>query len=343
MRRKTLRAVMVGCGGISRAWLDAVKAMPDVELVGLVDLNEDAARERAEQYALTQAVTSHDLASVLKDIRPDIVFNCTVPGAHYEVTLTALQSGAHVLGEKPLANSLIEAQEMIDAADEADRIFAVIQNRRYHPAVRRLRRFLASGRIGRITTVDSDFYIGAHFGGFRDHMAHVLLVDMAIHTFDAARYIADADATSVYCHEWNPMGSWYDRDASAVAIFEMTGGILYSYRGSWCSEGCNTSWESSWRIVGTLGSVLWDGYDGFEIQVVEETGNFFSELEDVEMPPLSDEDRIGGHTGVIREFVDCVHSGCTPETISSDNVRSLAMVFGAVESAESGDKVSIDV
>jgi predicted dehydrogenase len=191
--------------------------------------------------------------------------------------------------------------------------------------------------------VDSDFYIGAHFGGFRDRMEHVLLVDMAIHTFDAARYISGADATSVYCHEWNPVGSWYDHDASAIAVFEMTDDIVYSYRGSWCSEGCNTSWESSWRIVGTQGSVLWDGNDGFDIQVVEETGGFFSELADVTMPPLSDEDRIGRHAGVIREFVDCVHSGCIPETIGSDNIKSLAMVFGAVESSESGGKVLIEV
>ena len=342
MGDKKLRAVMVGCGGISGAWLDALREMPDVELVGLVDLNEDAARQRAEQYELTQVVIDHDLPLVLEDIDPDIVFNCTVPGAHHEVTLTALRLGAHVLGEKPLANSVEEAREMIEAADEADRIFAVIQNRRYQPAIRRLRRFLASGRIGHITTVDSDFYIGAHFGGFRDHMNHVLLVDMAIHTFDAARYISGADGASVYCHEWNPEGSWYDYDASATAIFEMTDDIVYSYRGSWCSEGCNTSWESSWRIVGTQGSVLWDGYDGFEIQIVKETGEFFSELEDVTMPPLSDEDRIGGHAGVIREFVDCVRSGCTPETFGSDNIRSLAMVFGAVESAESGERVTID-
>jgi predicted dehydrogenase len=343
MEETKLRAVMVGCGGISGAWLDALREMPDVEIVGLVDLNEDTARQRAEQYELKQAVIDHDLPVVLDDTAPDVVFNCTVPGAHHDVTLTALRAGAHVLGEKPLANSVKEAQEMVEAADQSDRIFAVIQNRRYQPALRRLRRFLASGRIGRVTTVNSDFYIGAHFGGFRDHMKHVLLVDMAIHTFDAARYISAADATSVYCHEWNPSGSWYDHDASAIAIFEMTDDIVYSYRGSWCSEGCNTSWESSWRIVGTQGSVLWDGYDGFDIQVVDETGDFFSQLEDVAMLPLSEDDRVGGHAGVIREFLDCVRSDQTPETIGSDNIKSLAMVFGAVDSAESGEKVAIDV
>src|SRR6266581_2652143 len=72
--------------------------------------------------------------------------------------------------------------------------------------------------------------IGAHFEGFRQHMRHVLLLDMAIHTFDAARLLTGADPVSVYCKEWNPVGSWYDHDASAVAFFEMTNGIVYTYR-----------------------------------------------------------------------------------------------------------------
>ena len=67
---------------------------------------------------------------------------------------------------------------------------------------------------------------------------------MAIHTFDMARFISGADPVAVYCKEWNPSGSWYDHDASAIAIFEMTGGIVYTYRGSWCAEGLNTTWES---------------------------------------------------------------------------------------------------
>ena len=50
-------------------------------------------------------------------------------------------------------------------------------------------------------------------------MPHVLLLEMAIHTFDAARLILGADPVSVYCKEWNPPGSWYKQNASAVAIF----------------------------------------------------------------------------------------------------------------------------
>lgn len=339
----TLKAVLVGCGGISRAWLDAIRQIPDLALVGLVDLNEAAARQRAAEYGWTTALIGADLAATLDKTHPDIVFDCTVPEAHVQVTLTALARGCHVLGEKPLADSIANARRMVAAAREAGKLYAVIQNRRYDPQIRRLRSFLASGALGDLTTVNCDFYIGAHFGGFRDAMRHVLLLDMAIHTFDAARFIAGADAQAVYCHEWNPAGSWYTHGASAAAIFEMTGGIVYTYRGSWCAEGLNTTWECGWRIIGARGSVTWDGAGGFQAQVVAQTGGFHSEMRDVALPPYTAADKTGGHTGLIREFVQCVQTGATPETVAGDNIHSLEMVFGAIESAETGRRVALGV
>lgn len=336
-----VRAVLVGCGGMSAAWLNAAKNVADLEIVGLVDIREEAARKRAEEFGLQHAVVGTDLKRVMKKVAPDAVFDVTVPEAHVDVTLTALKHGCHVLGEKPLADSMKNARKMVAAAQETGKIYAVIQNRRYDPRIRRLRSFVESGEIGNVTTVNSDFYIGAHFGGFRDRMKHVLLLDMAIHTFDAARFITGADPVSVYCKEWNPSGSWYDHDASAVAIFEMTNGIVYVYRGSWCSEGLNTTWESDWRIIGEEGSVTWDGGNNFRAQVVAETGGFHSKCRDAEIPPSDFPGKVGGHAGLIAEFVRCIQTGETPETVCTDNIKSLAMVFGAIESAEKGKRVEI--
>jgi predicted dehydrogenase len=323
-----ISVVLVGCGGMSGRWLDISKGLPELEIVGLVDIREEAAREKAERFGLQDAMIGTDVKSVLDKTSPDAVFDCTVPEAHTGVTLEALKHGCHVMGEKPMADSMENARKAVAAAKEAGKIYAVIQNRRYDRRIRRLRAFLESGKIGAITTVNCDFYIGAHFGGFRDHMKHVLLLDMAIHTFDAARFITGADPTTVYCKDWNPSGSWYDHDASAVAIFEMTGDIVYTYRGSWCAEGINTTWECDWRIIGENGSIKWDGGNNFQAQVVAETGGFFSKWENLEIPPHDPEGKTGGHDGLIREF-------CT------DNIKSLAMVFGAIESAEAGKPVEI--
>lgn len=336
-----IKVVLVGCGGMSGTWLNVSKRIPDLEIVGLVDINEEAAKKKAADFGLNNALISTDLVDTLNNISPDVVFDCTVPEAHFDVTLESLRHGCHVLGEKPMVDSVEKAKEIVKVANETGKLFAVIQNRRYDQNIRRLRNFLESKQIGAITTVNCDFYIGAHFGGFRDHMRHVLLLDMAIHTFDAARFITGADAEAVYCLEWNPSGSWYDYDASAVAIFEMTNGIIYTYRGSWCAEGLNTTWESDWRIIGEKGTVTWDGGGGFHAQAAEYSGGFFSSLKELDIPQYDPRGKVGGHEGLIREFIRCVQTGEIPETICSDNIKSLAMVFGAIESAESKKRVEI--
>jgi predicted dehydrogenase len=236
---------------------------------------------------------------------------------------------------------MAHAREMVAAAESAGRLFAVMQNRRYDPRIRRLAAFLRGGTLGPLTTLNCDFYIGAHFGGFRDRMEHVLLLDMAIHTFDQARLISEADPVSVYCKEWNPGGSWYDHDASAVAVFQMTGGVVYTYRGSWCAEGLNTTWEGDWRAIGQQGSVTWDGADAYRAEVGAKGGAFRSDMADAQVPEAAPDAKQGGHAGCIREFIHCVRQGGTPETAASDNIKSLAMVFGAIESAERGCEVDI--
>jgi len=336
-----VRALLVGCGAISQTWLEALKLIPEVELVGLVDLNEAQARSRAAEFGLTHLPTGSDLKTLLQDTAPDAVFDCTVPEAHYDVTLTALAAGCHVLGEKPISDDPAKAREMVAAAERSGRVYAVIQNRRFDRNLRRVKGLLRHPDLGRITTVHSDFFVGAHFGGFREEMKHVLLKDMAIHTFDAARSLTGEDPVSVYCHEWNPPGSWYAHGASAVAVFEMTGGVVFTYRGSWSAEGFRTPWESEWRVLGERGSVRWDGEAGIAGEVVAETSGLLSTYRALELLPEESVKTLEGHAGVIQDFVRALQTGGTPETICTDNLKSLEMVFGAVESAETGQRVDI--
>ncbi len=338
---QTLRAVMVGCGGISNAWGKATLEIDDLDLVGFVDLRELAAAGRAEEFGTPDALVSTDLESTLEKLQPDIVFNCTVPEVHAETAQMALRHGAHVLVEKPLSSSMESARAMIATAEAEGKMLAVMQNRRYNPYIRRLRGLLDSGQIGPLTSLHSDFFIGAHFGGFRDEMAHVLLLDMAIHTFDAARFLSRADPVAVYCHEWNMAGSWYAQDASAVAIFEMSNGIVYNYRGSWSAEGLRTSWESHWRITGTKGSARWHDDEHLEAQSTTPSDSLIYTPVDLDFPAEVPLEHTGGHTGCIREFVQAVRSGATPETVATDNIKSLAMVFGAIESAQRKARVEI--
>lgn len=336
---KKKRVVLVGCGGISNAWLTPAKEFEDLEFVGLVDLDLDQARQRNEEHALG-ALIGTDLQQVLDQTKPDVVFDCTVPPAHCAVVTTALRNGCHVLGEKPMAESMADARTMVQAAEAAGRTHAVIQNRRYDKNIVKCRDLLASGSLGRLTTLDADFYLGAHFGGFRDEMEHVLLLDMAIHSFDQARFLSGTDPVSVLAHEWNPPGSWYKHGASAVCIFEMTDGLVFTYRGSWCAEGMNTTWECDWRAIGDKGSLTWDGAEEFAGEIVAGSEGFFREKKPLSLEPAQ-ELAFCGHAGVIREFLDSLSTDQQPQTVNRDNIKSLAMVHAAIESAESGQKVII--
>lgn len=331
---------------MAHAWMDAALKTPGLRIVGLADLNKPTAVALAEKFKQPPEAIFHSLADALQATKPDAVFDVTIPAAHEAVTIEALRGGAHVLGEKPLSDSLDKARRMIAVAHETGRTYAVIQNRRYEPNIQRVAKTLRGGAIGEIEELHADFFIGAHFGGFRDAMDDPLIVDMAIHTFDAARYIAAADPVSVYCHSFGPPRSWYRGHASAIAVFEMKGPggepIVFSYRGSWCAEGQMTSWNSSWRAIGRRGSLLWDGDAGIKASAVKADGKhgFHSEMAGVEIASATVEHT--GHAGLIREFTDCIRTGKRPQTICDDNVKSLAMVLAAVESRKCGKKVDVE-
>ncbi|MDO8586439.1 MAG: Gfo/Idh/MocA family oxidoreductase [Armatimonadota bacterium] len=336
---KQYRVVQVGCGGMAHHWIDMAGNTPDLEIVGLVDLNRQTAEECAKRHGLPASVVFDTLDQALSMAKPDIVFDVTVPAAHHEVTLAALKAGCHVFGEKPLADSMERAKEMVAAAKASGKLYAVMQNRRYLPQMRGLRKALDDRLIGDISTVNADFYLGAHFGGFRDAMDSPLVLDMAIHTFDQARFICGEDPIAVYCHEYNPKGSWYKGHASAVCMFEMTNDVVFTYRGSWCAEGLNTSWESEWRVQGSKGSSKWNGANEIIAEVVSAPDGFIYKHDRITIQPL--DTRLVGHDGCMDAMMTALREGKEPETVCTDNIKSLAMVFGATESAKTKQRVEI--
>lgn len=338
-----LKAALVGCGAMSRAWLQAAAKIPDLRIVGLADLDVERAKRRAAEFSLQDLVVAADLDSLLSRSRPDLLFDVVVPAARQAVVSASLAAGCHVLSEKPMAETLADARDLVARARAAGRIHAVVQNRRYVPGVRRIARALRSGVIGAVTSVHADFFLAPHFGGFREEMDHVLLLDMAIHGFDAMRCMTGLTASAVYCREWNPANSWYRQGSSAAAIFELENGAVFVYRGSWCAAGVGTSWECAWRFVGTKGALTWDGADKIQMEVVGRgpRDGLFDAVTPVDVWPLAAEDHVGGHFGVLSDFVAAVRSAGEPETVGHDNIRSLAMVIGAIDSAEAGRRVDI--
>ena len=199
-----------GSVGWGRAWLAAISECPEVELVGLVDLDTEAAGAAAVGTGLDLAVGT-DAVEVAGRSGGQAVIDVTVPGAHHPVTTAALFAGLPVLGEKPVASSVAQGLSLAAAAEITGELFMVSQSRRYNAQLWTFKDQISSlGRTGVLTT---EFFKAPHFGGFRDEMDHPLLLDMAVHQLDSARFLLDSDPVAVYCEEYNPAWSWYRGDA----------------------------------------------------------------------------------------------------------------------------------
>lgn len=332
-------AVVVGAGGISNAWFGPLKA-EGVEVRAVVDLRLEAAQGQIDKWELAGALASTDELDALNHCRPDFVIDLTVPEAHCRVTTTALRAGYPVVSEKPMASSLAEGREMVKASEESGKLYMVSQSRRWDKKHDRVRRTLATGQLGDITTICCDFYMGCHFGGFRDVMESPLILDMAIHHFDLCRFMTGVDPLAVYGYEYNPKGSWYAGDVAASCIFEMTNGVVFTYRGCWAAEGCHTSWNGDWRINGERGTLLYDHDRDPEGQICVGTEGFNRELAPVviEETPLTK----GGMLGALCEMLEYLETGKVPQTECHDNIKSLAMVFGVKESHAARARVVIE-
>ncbi|WP_446719748.1 Gfo/Idh/MocA family protein [Isoptericola sp. F-RaC21] len=314
---------------MGRAWLGAIRAEPGAELAGVVDLDVDAARRALADAGAPDVPVGTDAVALARETGARAVVDVTVPAAHHPVTTAALVAGLPVLGEKPAAATVAEALSLVAAAEVTGQLFMVSQSRRYN---RQLEAFRGQVRtLGRPGVLTTEFFKAPRFGGFREAMAHPLLVDMAIHPFDTARYLLDAEPVAVYCESFNPAWSWYAGAAAASAVFEMTGGVRYAYTGSWCSPGRETSWNGSWRLSGELGTAAWDGDHD---PVVEHAS-----------PPAAAGDVADpgdGIAGALAAFLAALDGGPVPRGEVHENVLSLAMVEAAVASATAGERVLVD-
>jgi len=340
------KIAVVGCGGMSEAWIryaeERRKTLGDVEIVALVDLRKESAEAKARAFEL-KAPCFTSLDEALRSTGANLVFDISIPESHKTVALTAFSHGCSVFGEKPMASSLADAREMVAAAKKAGVRYSVMQNRRYLPGIRAYRQLVAE-HLGQVGLVNADFYLGPHFGGFRDSMDSPLVLDMAIHTFDMARLIAGADPVSVYCKESNPSWSWYKGASSATCVFELENGAVFTYRGSWAAEGAPTTWEGDWRVVGAQGTALWNGADEPWAEVVSplpagETMPFQRSVE--RRTPGGGWLGRSGHDGCLDEMFAALKEGRPAETDCADNVKSVQMVFGALESSRTGKIVSL--
>ena len=326
-----IRVIQVGVGGMGRTWLKTVANSDQVDFAAWVDIDPSILDAQCRAYGFDPQHCYTSLSDALDRERADGLLNVTPPQFHEEVSCAAFEVGLSVLSEKPLADSMEAARRTVHCAERAGVVFMVAQNYRYSAVTAALRSLVASGRYGAPGQVHVSFYKGPHFGGFRERMDYPLIVDMSIHHFDLMRYILGSDPVSVMGRSWNPQWSWFKGDASAALLFEFANGARVVYHGSWCATGDETSWNANWHIECEGGVIVLRGDRVFEAATGET-------LREVALEPMARR----AQPYLLHEFYRALREGITPSTCGRDNLKSLAMVFGAVEAVKTAAVVSLE-
>jgi 2-alkyl-3-oxoalkanoate reductase len=151
---RPLRAAFVGCGRISAYHLAAVRNIPGVEIVGVCDRDDRIARECATREGIRGCFT--DIEVMMREARPDVVHLLTPPRTHLELAQIAIQYGAHLYIEKPIASSEAEARRIVELAGEAGVQVCPGHSRLFDPVFLEACRRIRAGDIGRVISVRAE-------------------------------------------------------------------------------------------------------------------------------------------------------------------------------------------
>jgi predicted dehydrogenase len=338
-----LRYIHVGVGGWGLDWeLNPIPRVRSAERVACVDASPAILAEAQKALGVDPSICYESLEKALAEVEADAVL-VTVPlRAHAPVSIAALNAGKHVLVEKPFASTVKEAQSVVDVAAANDRLLMVSQNYRFFPAPMAVADIIRRGELGAVGEIHVDFrrHVTASEGGHRHfQLADPLLVDMAIHHFDAMRYVLGQEPVSITCETWNPIWSPFTSDAAGAAVVKFDGGAAVSWRGSWVSPGPTTNWAGEWRAECEKGEIVWtsrgDGGTPEHDQVtVRRTGEKAKHLA---LPALE----YYGRSGTLNAFAEAIAAGTEPGSSGRRNLASLDLAYSAVASAAENRTIAL--
>jgi predicted dehydrogenase len=331
-----LKGILVGLGSRGGHWYNAVTRHPDTEWVAYVEVSPDQRAKAQEQWSLPRERVFGSVEEAISVGGADFVLDVTPPNVHEAVADAAFDAGLHLIGEKPMSDDFEAARRMVERGRAAGVRHMITQNYRFGTQPRTTRKLVSEGVIGDPGHVDVMFtmpwadFPGSHYVT----QPYMFTKDMGIHHFDMLRYVLGREPRWVQCVTWNPSWGWHAGDACHMATLDFDG-CMAVHRGVGCAVGTHTSWNGEWRIEGPGGTITWEGDEIW--------------LTHLHRAPKRRRERIfpegGGGQGdpLLTEFVAAIREGREPECSAVDNIRSLAMVAAAVQSAEEGGRrVSLD-
>lgn len=154
-----IRVAIIGTGNISPAHIRAYLAFPDrCKIVALCDIYPEKAQAKKEEFGLLDAEVVDDHEKLLGREDIDLVSVCTPPFCHAPIAVHFLNDGKHVIVEKPMAPSLKECDEIMEAAAKSGKVLSSIAQNRFRDEFMNLKKVLDSGKAGRVLHAQVDSY-----------------------------------------------------------------------------------------------------------------------------------------------------------------------------------------
>ena len=346
-RRVRLRYGVIGAGVVAPLHLQAIAALDDVELVGISAHDQELAVARAQEAGCPSFVDHRELLA----LAPDVVVVCTPHPSHPPLAIEALEAGAHVLVEKPLAVEAREADTMIDAADRAGRLLGVCFQQRFRPVIAAARELIASGRLGelvRVSIVDPLYRPNAYYGtaGWRGTWKGEgggVLMNQAPHTLDLLCHLAGPPAT-VWGAVAAPLAADGGRGHGDRRCVEYDNGAVGTIAVSTVEPGVQRI-----ELVGDRGRIEIVGeslaFERFEPPLSE---HLPAATEMFEQPAIVSENVAlpagrGDHLDVHRDFAAAIRTGSAPRVPARDARWSLELANAIVLSTHTGQAVPLPV
>jgi predicted dehydrogenase len=318
---------IIGCGGISGSHLRAYK-LAGYKVVALCDLIEARANSRRDEYFPDASVTT-DYRDILSRDDIQVVDLITHPIDRQPLIEAALNARKHVLSQKPFVLDLAVGQRFVDLAKANGVLLAVNQNGRWAPYLGYMREAVRRGLVGDVLGI----HLQQHFdhtwtkGTPFEQIEDMILYDYAIHFFDfVASVIPNRKIKRVYATKSFAAGQDIKVPMLAQALVDFEGGQASLVFDAHTKFGLlDTTY-----IAGSTGSLFSTG-TGLEHQSVQ-----YINANGVATPDLQGSWFVQGFHGTMGELLSAIEEKRSPLNNAQDNLRSLALAFAAIASANTG-------
>ncbi|MCK4967194.1 Gfo/Idh/MocA family oxidoreductase [bacterium] len=203
--KKKIAIVGTGVRGVGMWGSGLLKTHSDyVELVGLCDINKLRLKV-AQKMIGTNAPLFTDFDEMIKKTKPDLIIVTTMDSTHAHYIIRGMELGCDVLAEKPMATDEKQAQAILDAERKTGKNLIVTFNYRFADHIQKIKELLLQGDIGRVVSVDFDWYLDIYHGASYFRRWHALrkysgslLVHKSTHHFDIMNWFLDAEPAEVF-------------------------------------------------------------------------------------------------------------------------------------------------